>query len=108
MGKIINWVLDLINAVLDELNYTIGNPHFQKDPDGSIVYRPSWVSSGHYRGHQFIPDDGQQGPVDEMAVRYFHRCTLRGCGCGYDGLWIYPGNCPALRDDIKYGRYKGY
>ncbi len=93
MGKIINWVLDLINAVLDELNYSFGNPHFQKEDDGSIVYTPSWVDPQmRYR----------------MQQKYFHRCTLRGCGCGYDGLWIYPGNCPALRDDIKYGRYNGY
>ncbi len=96
LGALVMLALIAINDMLDWLNYTSGNPHFQKDPDGSIVYTPSWVDPQmRYR----------------MQQKYFHRCTLRGCGygygCGYDGLWIYPGNCPALRDDIKYGPYNG-
>ncbi len=92
LGALVMLALIAINDMLDWRNYTSGNPHFQKDPDGSIVYTPSWVDPQmRYR----------------MQQKYFHRCTLRGCG--YGGLWIYPGNCPALlRDDIKYGRYNGY
>ena len=82
--------LSAINAFLDWLNYTAGNPNFERSPDGKYYYyTPSW-------------DD------PAMRQKYFHRCTFRGCGCGYDGLWIYPVQCPTLRDDIKSGRYQGY
>lgn len=85
IGKILDW----INLFLDWLNFNVGNPHFERLPNGEYVYTPAW-------------DD------PAMRQKYFHRCTLRGCGCGYDGLWIYPSQCPTLRDDVKYGRYSGF
>ncbi len=46
--------------------------------------------------------------IQRLQRHYFHRARLCGCGCGYDGLWIYPSQCAGLRSDVITDRYRGY
>ncbi len=94
LGLLVLLALDAINDILDWLNYTSGNPHFQRGQDGRIVWTPP--------SRRYCDDD------PHLHRRYLHRATLRGCGCGYDGLWIFPSQCATLRTDVLTGTYRGY
>lgn len=81
-------VLGLLKIVelLFFLNYIWGDPRYERNADGVI----------------------ERTPLAQLGGPYFHRCTLRSCGCGYDGCYIYPSQCARLAEDIRTGTYPGY
>ena len=93
-GTLILIALTLINDLLDWLNYTAGDPRYERDMYGRIVYTPL---------SQLYGDQSAK-----FHRRYFHRCTLNGCGCGFDGIWIFPGQCATLQAQVINGTYPGY
>lgn len=79
------WVLTKVVDLITYLNYILGDQRYQRNADGVIEWTPLW-----------------------MNQLYFHRCTLRSCGCGYDGCYIHPSQCPRLAEDLRTGTYRGY
>lgn len=77
-----------ITQVLGWLLYWTGDQRYTQDASGMYVPNPEWYETNRNL--------------------YFHRSTLRGCGCGYDGQYIYPSQCSWLAQDIRNGAYRGY
>lgn len=84
------WVV--VGDIFSRLNYYWGDPRYT-EKDGRIEYTPL---SQLY---------AQPECDDPMYRRYFHRSSERGCGCGYDGVYIYPSQCPMLFDEIAKGMF---
>ena len=91
-------LLTLFSDVFDWLNYqTFYDARYQLiDP-----LKPAWKNIA-YTPYSQIASSAPAGRT------YFHRSTAHGCGCGYDGVWIYPGQCSWLAADVRNGTYQGF
>ena len=91
-------LLTLISDAFDWLNYqTFYDARYQLiDP-----LKPAWKNIAYTPYSQIA----SSAPASRT---YFHRSTAHGCGCGYDGVWIYPGQCSWLAADVRNGTYQGF
>ena len=98
MLDFINRFLQFVIDLFDWLNYqTFYDARYQLiDPK-----KPAWKNIA-YTPYSEIANSLPTGRT------YFHRATYRGCGCGYDGVWIYPSQCSTLHSDVVNGYYQGY
>ncbi len=91
-------LLTLISDAFDWLNYqTFYDARYQLiDP-----LKPAWKNIA-YTPYPQIANSTPTGRT------YFHRATLHGCGCGYDGVWIYPQQCSWLYGELVNNTYRGF
>ena len=91
-------LLTLISDVFDWLNYqTFYDARYQLiDP-----LKPAWKNIAYTPYSQIA----SSAPASRT---YFHRSTAHGCGCGYDGVWIYPGQCASLYGELVNNSYQGF